>query len=232
MPLADYQQLVDSMVRDQSSAIKPADRDRAIGLALVRYSTDCERVLTEDLTWSAPGFLGPIPEGWTDGAWLHSAEYPIGLQPPAMIDLAYYVEAPDVQRLASQEALPSGAVVRVSFAAPHVLAGGAAPADTVPVAHKEALASYAAMILCRQLSTYFSGQREAAMGSDKSDTDTRARNFAQRAKEYRAAYYSGIGKADPQADKGGASAPVGDPAASVSSWAGRPRSNLTRGALL
>lgn len=232
MALADYQQLVDSMVRDQGDIIKPVDRDRAIGLALLRYSADCDRQLTEDLTWSAAGYLGPIPAGWAEGAWLRNAEYPIGQQPAQNIEVAVYVEPPDTLRLAAQDALPVGAVVRVTFSAPHVLAGGAAPVDTVPLAHKEALASYAAHVLCKQLATHFSGERETAMGADKSNTDSRARNFAARAREYRASYYAGIGKADPMADKANAGTTGGDPAASVSSWAGRQRSNLTLGSLL
>jgi len=81
MALADYQQLVDSMVRDQASVLSTTERDRAIELARLRYSNDVERHLAEDVTWLQAGFLGPLPADWTIGAYLLDAEFPIGVQP-------------------------------------------------------------------------------------------------------------------------------------------------------
>jgi hypothetical protein len=230
MSLADYQTLVDKMVRDSSGTVVAADRDQAIELARLRYSADAERKLTEDIAWPADGYFGPLPASWVDGSYMVTAEYPIGQQPPAFIDLAVYL-TPTEQKMASPDALPAGATVRIQFAAPHLLVGGATPADTIPQVHREAVASYAAQILCKQLASYYSGQRETAVNADASNTDSRARNYAARAKDYRNAYYTGIGKADPQADNGNAGGVAGAPAASVSGWEGRRRTNLTRIAL-
>jgi hypothetical protein len=227
MALADYQQLVESMVRDQSDAITPADRDRAIELARLRYSQDAERTLTEDVTWLAAGFVGPLPTGWVAGAYVLDAEYPIGEQPPTMIELAVYQD-PTQQQLAVTEALAVGKVVRVRFAAPHVLVGGGSPQDTIPAVHREAVASYAAHLLCKQLATYYAGSRESSIGADSSATDTRASNYRASAKTWRAGYFSGIGKADPEgaAAGGGGTVGVGQPAASVGAWPGRRRAGL------
>ncbi|HSV78902.1 MAG TPA: hypothetical protein VLK85_06805, partial [Ramlibacter sp.] len=82
----------------------------------------------------------------------------------------------------------------------------------------------------KQLATLFSGERDATINADQSNTESRARNFAFRSKDYRAAYYAGIGKADPQGDKSGGTS--GEPAASVSAWPGRTRNSLTRGSYL
>lgn len=223
MALADYQTLVTSLVRDQSGAITDADRDRAIELARLRYSEDAERMLTEDVTWAQAGYFGPLPQGWAAGAWLIDAEYPVGQQPPAKIELAIYQE-PTAQQLVAQDALAAGSVVRVSFAAPHQLT---ANADTIVLVHREAVASYAAHVLCKQLAAYYSAERETSINADSSNTESRARNYALRAKDYRAAYFAGIGKADPQAAGGAGAAGNGSaPAASVSAWSGRPRAGL------
>ncbi|HSV81486.1 MAG TPA: hypothetical protein VLK85_20000 [Ramlibacter sp.] len=229
MAFADYQDLVDKMVRAPggTDSIATADRDMAIELARLRYSQDAERELVEDVVWAATGYFGPLPADWAEGSYLKQAEYPIGYQPATLIALAIY-GTPFEQQLVVEDALPAAATVRVTFAAPHLLNGGGTPADTVPLAHREAVASYAASLLCGQLAAHFSGEREASISADGSHTESRSRNYATRAKEYRAAYYAGIGKADPRAAKGGSAAAVGEPAASVSSWAGRTRNSLTR----
>lgn len=223
MALADYQTLVDSLVRDASGTVTAVDRDRAIELARLRISADAMRELVQDVIWVAPGHFGPLPAGWAAGAWIKTAEYPVGRTPQQFIDLAIYAQ-PDDQQLVAAEPLPADAVVRVAFAAPHLLGIGV---DTIPAEFREAVGSYAAHLLCKQLATHYSGERETSIGADASNTDSRARNYSYRAKEYRAAYYAGIGKADPLAAASGSGAAAGgDPAASSSGWAGRQRAGL------
>lgn len=226
MALADYQLLVDRLVLDQSGTITPADRDRAIELARLRYSSDAERQVTQDVTWLYDGAVGPMPAGWADGAYLLDWEWPVGTAQPNGLELAVYVTPTGVQLMADTS-LRVGDVVRVRFGVLHTLGAE----DTIPVKHREAVASYAAHVLCKQLATYYSGQREASIGAESSNTDSRARNYAARAKEYRATYFGGLGIADPQASgagTGGSSAFVAVPAAAVGSWAGRSRYSLTR----
>lgn len=231
MALADFQQLVDDMVADQDTVITPDVRDRAIEQARVRYSADCERVLVEDVTWAATGFDAALPEAWTPGAYVRQAEYPVGCKPPVLIDLAVY-QAPAGQSLTAVEPLAEGSVVRVTFGAAHLLQGGAEPADTIALAHREAVACYAAYVLCQQLATRYSGERETAIGADVSQTETRSRAYAARAKEYRTAYYLGTGQVDPFAKPASASTGSGTTAAAaVGSWPGRQRGQLMRGVL-
>lgn len=223
--LADYQTLVDSLVRDASGTLTSMDRDRAIELARLRISADAPRELVKDVTWVADGYFGPLPDGWADGAWIKSAEYPVGRQPLELVELAVYADGA-AQQLMAGDTLPAGSVVRVVFSAPHLLSTGV---DTIPAECREAVGSYAAYLLCRQLATHYSGERDASIGADASNTESRARNYAARAKEYRAAYYAGIGKADPQLMSAGGSSGTGSggaPAASTSGWDGRTRAGL------
>jgi hypothetical protein len=225
MALADYQQLVKDMVSDQDKAVTPDTRDRAIEQARVRYSTDLPRELHDDVTWPSLGVFGPVPEGWSDAARVLHVLYPIETRTPVYVD-AYRMPAGG-WGLECINALPAGAVVRVAFAVPHLLD---VDADTIPAEHRLAVAQYAAHLLCQQLAARYSGEREAATGGDVARTESRARNFAARAKEYRSAYYQGTSQADPFAPAG---SPAGGQAAAaaVVSWPGRRRHQLTRGVL-
>lgn len=102
------------------------------------------------------------------------------------------------------------------------------PAD-IPAHHWLPVAQYAAYLLCQQLATRYSGERETAVGADAARTESRARSYASRAREYRAAYFAGTGQPDPfkQADLGAGLAP----SSAVASWPGRRRAVLMRGAL-
>jgi hypothetical protein len=225
MALADYQHLLDNLVRDQSGEITPTVRDRALDLAVARYSADVGRSLVADVVWLSTGHTGPLPAGWATSSYLIDAEFPIGLQPPVMVEAAIQI-TPIATQIMLVEPLLASETLRVRFGAPHLLQAGASPQDTIPLTHREAVTSYAAHLLCKQLATYYSGQRESAINADASNTDGRARNYAQRAHEYRAAYYAGVGKVDPQADAAVAAGLAGAPAANMGSWSGRPRLNL------
>ena len=100
--------------------------------------------------------------------------------------------------------------------------------DTIPARHRLPVAQYAAHLLCHQLATHYSAQRENSFGSDASMTETRAREFAARAKEMRSAYYAGIGVSDPfTSATGGSSGSTA--AAGVVSWPSRnPRHRLVQ----
>lgn len=224
MALVDLQQLLQRMVPEDAAVLTDADRDNAIGLAVLRYGADAPRPLVRDVGWLVTGFLAPLPADWVDGSVLRSAEYPIGQNPVAQLNLALYTDEGGTLLMADTE-VAAGAQVRVTFAAPHRVDE---VADTVPLRHREALASYAAFSLCRQLSVRYSGEREASIGADGSNTESRARNYAARAKEYRAAYYAGIGQVDPYAQGVGGGSSAVAAAASVGSWPGRSRYSLTR----
>lgn len=223
MALADYQALLGDLARDQAAVLTADARARALEAARLQYSADQPRRMVDDVTWPG-GSLAPAPEGWTDGAWIKSAEYPIGLDPIAAIDVSAYLSPTGWQIMAADH-VAAGGVVRVTFMAEHELS---ATEDTIPARHRLAVAQYAAHLLCHQLATHYSAQRETSMGSDASMTETRAREFAARAKELRSAYYAGIGVPDPFTSAAGGSS-GSTAAAGVVSWPSRnPRHRLVQ----
>lgn len=222
MSLAYIQALIDDLARDQGQVLSADARTRALEAARLQYSVDRPRILVEDIAW-ASGNLAPVPSSWTESVWIKSAEYPIGRDPASLIDVAPY-RSPEGWHLLAATPVQAGDLVRVTFMADHQLTD---LVDTIPVVHRLAVAQYAAHLLCHQLSTYFSGQRETAVGADVSMTETRAREFAARSKELRSAYYVGVGLADPFKATGGAGGAPGSAAAGVVSWpSNNPRHRL------
>lgn len=221
MSLAYIQALIDDLARDQGEVLSADARTRALEAARLQYSVDRPRVLVEDIAW-ASGNLAPVPSSWTESVWIKSAEYPIGRDPSSLIDVAPY-RSPEGWHLLAATPVQAGDLVRVTFMADHQLTE---LVDTIPVVHRLAVAQYAAHLLCHQLATYYSAQRETMLSSDASVTETRAREFANRSKELRSAYYIGVGLADPFKTSGGSSAP-GSAAAGVVSWpSNNPRHRL------
>lgn len=221
MALSDFRTLVGRLLRAPADQVTPEDVDRVLGAAVLRYSLDAPRTLVRDVTWATDGCFGPPPAEMSAASRLLQAEYPVGDVPPTLLELGLAVEPPGTLQLVSTASLAAGAVVRVEFTAAHVLDAGE---DTVPPEHRDAVGAFAAHLLCRELATLFSGERDSSIAADGSDTDSRARNFAARAREYRGAYYAALGMADPQGGDGGArAAPTPEGAGAVAAWPGRAR---------
>lgn len=230
--LADFETLLNDLVRDQDGVISVESRGRAIEAARLRYSHDAVRELVDDVTWPQPGMTAPVPAGWSDGAWIKSAVRltSSGVPDTACGGLELAVgRTPTGWELLSPEPLSAGVVVRLTYTAEHELS---AVADTIPALHRLPVVQYAAHLLCHQLATHYSGQRDAVMGADASKHETRAREYASRSKELRTAYFVGIGLLDPygtgskgSADGSGAAGGVvgGVHASGVASWPARQR---------
>lgn len=190
MALADYQALVTSLVRDDTGKVTTTDRDRAIGLAVTRYDRDRPRPKVEDVTYAAGGQLVALPAGWqTDVSTLLSLEYPVGSIPPVVLGWQFYRE-PAAVKLMLAAALPAGAVVRASYTIAHVLDGSS---DTIPLADREAVASWAAALLLDQLASLYAGDSDSTIGADAVEHRTKAQEYASRARTLRARYFDALG---------------------------------------
>lgn len=226
MPLADYQQTVPRLVRcQQTELVSAADVDRAIAAALVQYSGDAPRQQVLDVTWGVAGYMADAPPEIRADSRILQAEYPVGQTPVVLIGVALQVLPGDDLALIADTHVSAGATVRLTFTGPHTVVGGGQAQDTVPEAHRPALSWLAASFICRELAAHFSGERESSIGADASNTESRARNYAQRAKEYRAAYFAALGLSDPMLATSGGAAGGGaaSAAGTMVSWPGRQR---------
>lgn len=191
--LADYQTLVTKLVQDDANKVVENDLDAAIALAVSRYSKDRPRTKVADVTPASANSL-PLPTAWeTDFSELRSLEYPIGDNPPTYIGSDRYglydngttitVKLVDAVAVAANN-------VRASFTIAHVLS---TTVDTIPVADREPAACWAAAILCDELASFYSGGTDSTIQADEVKSQSKAQEYAARAKALRKRYLDELG---------------------------------------
>ena len=193
MALADFQDLVNDLVRDDTSKITAADVDQAIQLAVERYSKDRPRMEVEDLVAASAGHVLPMPTAWVaDFSALHSLEYPIDEQPRCFMEAGEFwiYSAPGGDQIEVDSSLPSAASVRASFTIKHVVSG---VEDTTPPSDREPIAAWAAAILLDQLASLFSGDSDSTIKADSVDHNSKAEEYAKRARDARRRYFNELG---------------------------------------
>ncbi|MBI1397068.1 MAG: hypothetical protein GC151_13915 [Betaproteobacteria bacterium] len=193
MSLADYQTLVPALVRDDSARVSDTDRDGAIASAVARYSDDRPRRRVDDVTASGANAL-PLPAQWVDG-WsrIQGLEYPVGDIPPTMLDperYTLYLGTDQAETIMLYDAVNTGDTVRCVYTIRHTLNSST---DTVPDQDREAVACWAAALLCDQLAALHANAGDTTIQADVVDRTSRAREYANRAKVLRARYFSALG---------------------------------------
>lgn len=186
--LNDLTELIDSLVRDESSRLTASDLAEAIRLALARYGSDWPRNKVEDVT-SAGGDRLPLPTAWESNSELVSVEYPIGEMPPAMLDCSIYT-APAGKELRLGKGLPLGAEARLTFTVAHVVSDSQ---ETILPGHREAVACYAAALLLEQLAAAAINDGESTISADTTDRRTKAQEYGSRAKALKTRYGEAMG---------------------------------------
>jgi hypothetical protein len=192
MPLAEYQFLVDGMVRDDAGKLTPTDRDQAVASAVIRYGKDRPRTKVEDIA-SSGGYYLPLPAGWEEGfSSLISLEYPIGEMPPAFLETGCWgmYNAPGGPQIMVKESLAAAGTVRAIYTIAHVLD---ATTDTILATDREPVASYAAAILLDQLAALYSGDSDSTIQADSVNHQSKAGEFATRARVLRKRYFDDLG---------------------------------------
>ncbi len=188
MALEDFQGLIDNMVRDDSGEITVEQRDQALLLAVVRYSTDRPVEVINQVTAAGGPFLA-LPPDW-DLQFSRLVEFgePDG-------DDVRPIDAEEEMsligpRIRAAEDLTAGGQYLITMTALHQVD---AEADTIPIRDREAVANWAAALLLDQLATLYSGHRQPTINADSVDWQTKGRDFAARAKAKRQAYLDHLG---------------------------------------
>ncbi|MFN3302793.1 MAG: hypothetical protein ACK44A_03635 [Roseateles sp.] len=212
MSLATIIQLVHDKLRsDALGDLVSTDLvSRVVAQALVHYSTDKPRELTADTT--ADGDQVPVPPEWVEGvSKLTAVEYPVGEAPMQTLAAAPARPWGGAVRIVLQErSLPTATPVRLHFTTTH-----ASDASTVPAAHENAVACWAAAELCRQAATRAGHDRDATISAANTNQSSQSGDLARRAKDWLAQYRTELGLPDPDAKASGKPAgtvvtPAGD----------------------
>lgn len=189
--LPDLRDLIDDLVRNPAHQVTPAQRERAIELALVRYSADRPREVVEDVV-TADGATVPLPAGWVAGeSLLRIVECPVVTPPvPLEADAWAMWRTPTGEVIGLLQAATPGATARLHYTAPHVVD---ATSSTIPSPHREAVACYAASLLAEQIATAHASAQDSTIAADRVDQAHPAREWAARAKAYRNRYFATLG---------------------------------------
>lgn len=194
--LADYEQLVTDLIRDDAARIVLTEKDRAIAAAVYRYSEDRPQEKAQDVTPASANLL-PLPAAWEqDFSGLLLLEYPIGNVPPTFVDQGRYkfYRSPTALQVQLDDAVAVAANnVRATFTIKHVVD---AANDTIPVHHREPVANWAAAICCDQLAAFYSGGTDSTIQADSVENRSKADEYATRAKSLRKFYLDNLGVDD------------------------------------
>lgn len=192
MSLSIYQDLVDDLVRDDTGKITSSDRDDAIARAIDRYSKDKPNLTVEDITAPGGHYIN-LPTGWQIGfSELRAIEYPIGEFPPSLLhqDSFDLYRGPSGQQIIIADAITSGQQLRVTFTTRHVVD---MTQDTTPQTDREPISAWAAAFLLDQLASLYSGDSDSTIQADSVDHNSKAAEYALRAKTLRKRYYDELG---------------------------------------
>ncbi len=192
MALADYEALTDALVRDDTGKITAANRTEAIARAVARYSADRPRPKVEDVV-AAGGNLLALPAGWqADFSALRSIEYPIGSVPPQLLEQDSYAlyQTPSVEQIMLLNAINAGQSVRLNYTIRHVVDGST---DTIRVDDREVVCLWSSALLLEQLAALFSGESDPTIQADSVNHNSKAAEYAIRAKSLRARYFESLG---------------------------------------
>lgn len=191
MHKADWFKLINSMAPDEGERLTDEDREQALDMAVIRYSTDRPRpeaadVVTED------GYTVPLPQGWhTDYSRVTAIEQPGGV-PPDMLPrdawMPHRIPGRDVLLLVRPR--KAGDTFRVHFTLPHVLDDDT---DTIPPKDREAVAHWAAGLLLDSLSGKHAGDTQSTINSDSVDHAAKMPNYKSLAEAQRQAYWNHLG---------------------------------------
>lgn len=198
MPLSQIIRLVDDKLRTVvlGNGTDQTGRDRAIEQAVVQYSVDAPRRLVAAAV--ANGSSIPVPTEWVVGrSALSGVEWPVGRVPMVVVAAAVAFDGTTWSVVLAEPL--AAAQVRLHFTAPHVLTD---EVSTVPAEHENAVASWAAAELCRQLATQKGYDRDSSIGAAAVNGQSQSGDLSRRAKDWMAVYRTQLGLPDPEKTQG------------------------------
>lgn len=191
--MIDLVQLATAMTGDEAGRLTETDANRAVLLALLRYSSDRPRQARSACLVQSDGRTLALPATWEPGqSRIVSIFYPAGdcagqaaLQLlPADAWLQH--ETPNGEAITLLYGSQAGDVAYVHYTASHTAA-------TVPPADLESVAHWAAALMLDQLASLYSGDKQSTIEADAVDHQGKGGSYAARAAEHRKLYLDHLG---------------------------------------
>lgn len=161
---------------------------RAVDTAVTQYSANRPRAVVKDVVLASAQVL-PALDGWVTGqSEVQSIEVPVGRIPPAFLEPEDFLKrvTPSGEEICLIDARTVGDTLRVAYTTLHTV-------DTIPAKDYEAVACWAAAFIADQVATQYSNNSQPTIQADSVDSSNPAREWAARAKGFRARYASLLG---------------------------------------
>lgn len=197
-----YVNAIDQLVQG-TIPLAEADKILAVDMAMKAHSKRRPRVIVEDETGDG-GFDYAITdlEYWSEGfSVIRTVEYPVDdddEDPDMLQDNEWRIyEKPSGKVLRFLEDTPAATEsFRVTYTAVHTCGESSCTVETFD---EEAVQALAAAYFCDMLATYFAQSGDSTIAADSVDHQSKAREYAARAKAYRKIYYDHLGVKEGQA---------------------------------
>lgn len=190
--LSDFQTLVTSLHRDDDNQVSADQRDQAIAAAVLKYSKD--RPLSVVVTViSDGGQVLPMPGDWKAGfSVLQGIEFPTGKIPASMLpnDEFEIRRTPFGDQINTRYSFKANDEAWLHITKAHDVT---ALLDTVPDQDREPVCCFAAASICDQLAALYSGDTDSTINADSVSHQSKAGEFASRARSLRKRYFEELG---------------------------------------
>ncbi len=190
MNLTTLQNLMNGLAQVALARLPFDAETTALTSAVERYSVDRPKSVWVALTLTDGG--AALPEAFiADFSTLQAVEYPVGNRPPTLLTTEEFYVTSDALPYRVELLVGSATdAIRVQFSIKHV---ATADAYTIPAQHTEAVAAWAAAVLCEMEASRLSNNATPTIQADVTDQANPARAFATRAKTLRQRYFDELG---------------------------------------
>jgi len=163
--------------------------ESALDAAIMRYNQDAPKVVTAILDLSDGGAV--LPDGFVwEFATIRQVECPLGQRPPAYLRSEAYYTYNDGTVSRIELLSTAGDELRLWYTVRHLASD---TEYTLPDPHTEAVASWAAAVLCEMEASRLSAKNNPTIAADSQNQQDPARAFAARAKTLRQRYFDELG---------------------------------------
>lgn len=193
MARIDLVQLAAAMAGDDTGRLTPEDVERAVTLALLRYSSDRPRTAKAACLVQADGKSLAMPEQWEPGqsrvtAILYPAGQAMGRTALEALPADAWLQhdTPEGEAVTLLYGGRAGDTAYMSYTASHNL-------ESVPPADLESVGHWAAALLLDQLASLHSGDKQSTIDADVVDHQGKGASYAARAADHRKLYLDHLG---------------------------------------
>ena len=206
MALQDFLTLIAAKIQDTAGKLTGDRILEALQAAIDEYSTVMPRHKTQTITGDAVTVTFALATGFEENfSKVERIEYPVGRQEPEYLDETDYLLYRDpttglLKLRLTTMVLSVGATAYLAYTQRHhVQSGppvGETVADTVPLKHRDAVATLAASHAAVMLAMVYAQSSDPTIGADSVDHGTKSTDYLALAKELRLSYGRRMGATD------------------------------------